>query len=153
MTRGIASGAGSGWRQRGVHPCRVTLPRMAMLLMLLLLTGIAHAQPADCVAYPVGPPVDIQLYVDLAGRSKAPVPGTVTAGIGLSQVPAFGTRCAPSPPSVGDVLLGTEEPQDLLSGDATADILEGPRPDENRRGEVVVGPAWAVPSDHDRGRP
>lgn len=117
---------------------------MALLLMLLL-AATAQAQPADCAAVPVGPPVDLELYVDVTGRAKAPVPGRITAGLGLTRVPALGSRCVGPPPPSGDVLLGTDEPQDLLRGTAPTDVLAGSRADDNRRGEVVIGPAEPVP--------
>ena len=93
------------------------------LLILLLLAAPALAQPADCKAVPVGPPMHVDLYVGLNGRAKTPVP--VTGGLGLTNLPSRGTRCPAPPPPTGDVLRGTPEPHDLLRGGAKGDILSG----------------------------
>lgn len=118
---------------------------MVVLLLLLLaahsLAHLALAQPADCPPVPVGPPVDVQIYVDLAGRTKLPVPGPVIGGLGLMQIPAYGSVCPPPPPPSGDVLRGSPAPHDLLTGDNPVDVLRGAP-----AREVVVGPARPVPS-------
>jgi hypothetical protein len=96
-----------------------------VLLLTLLLAAPAFAQPADCRAVPVGPPMNVDIYVGLPNRTTAPVPRPIVGGIGLTQLPSRGTRCPAPPPPRGDVLRGTTEPRDLLRGDAKGDILSG----------------------------
>jgi hypothetical protein len=114
------------------------------LLITLLLALPAFAQPADCPAIPVGPPIDLDIFVGLNGPTKAPIAGALR----LPQVPANGTICPPPPPPTGDVLRGAPAPHDLLRGDGTSDILRGLP--EN---DVTVGPARPVPSRPDPARP
>lgn len=120
-----------------------------LLLLLLLPAATAQAQPADCAAVPVGPPIDIELYVDATGRSNATAPGRITAGLGLTRLPAFGSRCAAPPPRGGDVLRGPDPAADLLRPDESMDLLAGP----GRAGEVVIGPARPVEPGQDPVRP
>jgi hypothetical protein len=88
-----------------------------MLLLALLLAAPALAQPADCPAMPVGPPVEMQVYLNPTYR-----PGIVT-GLALPPTPMFGTRCvAPVAPSA-DVLRGPPAPNGLLQGDGPRDVL------------------------------
>ncbi len=118
------------------------------LLIMLLLAAPALAQPADCPAIPVGPPMNVEIYAGLAGRTKAPVVGPVVGALGLTGLPAFGTLCVGPPPPAGDVLRGTPAPHDLLRGDATGDVLRG-----KPAAEVVVGTPRPVPSRPDVPRP
>jgi hypothetical protein len=92
--------------------------------------------------------MDVEIYVDLSGRVKVPVPGPVIAGLGLTGLPANGTRCLAPPPEAGDILRGPPAPGGLLRGDGPADILG-----DRRVPEVVVGPARAVSSRPDAVRP
>lgn len=105
---------------------------------MLLLAAPALAQPADCPSVPVGPPMDVEIYVGLTGPTQAPFP--ITGGFGLTHLPSRGTICPAPPPPSGDVLRGTPDPQDLLRGNGPADILSG-----RRTLEVLVGPAYPVP--------
>lgn len=118
------------------------------LLVLLLLAVPALAQPADCASVPVGPPMDLDLYVGLTGRTNVPVPGPIAGGLGLTRLPAFGSRCPAPPPPSGDVLRGAPAPRDLLRGNGAGDILDGAP-----AGEVVVGPGRPVPSVPDAAPP
>jgi hypothetical protein len=110
---------------------------MALLLMLLL-AGPALAQPADCPAIPVGPPVNIGIRADLGGQAnsdrtgcghaKSGKTGRVTVGVQLPGVPVFGTICAPPPPPPDqDSLHGPPAPAGLLRDDDTRDVLTGRR--------------------------
>ena len=105
-------------------------------LLILLLVAPALAQPADCPAVPVGPPMDVEIRVGVNKNTTAPA----TAKLGLTHLPAYGSLCEAAPPPTGDVLRGTPEPHDLLRGNATGDILSGAP-----AGEVVIGPARPVP--------
>lgn len=109
-----------------------------VLLFMLLLTAPALAQPADCPSVPVGPPMDVEIYVGLTGPAKPAAP--ITGGLGLTRLPSRGTICPAPPPPAGDVLRGTPDPQDLLRGNGPADLLSG-----RRTPEVLVGPAYPVP--------
>jgi hypothetical protein len=106
-----------------------------MFLLALMLAAPAMAQPADCAAVPVGPPVDLQVYMTPPGR-----PGIIT-GITLPPMPAFGSRCAAPDAPATDVLRGPPEPNGLLQGNGPRDVLHN-----RRTPEVVVGsPAPAEP--------
>lgn len=101
---------------------------MALLVMLLLAFPVL-AQPADCSAVPVGPPMDLDIYVDLTGKAKdpplVPGPGRIVGGVGLRGVPAFGTLCQSPPPPIRDVLHGSGAAGGLLGGDGPDDVLTG----------------------------
>ena len=101
---------------------------MALLVMLLLALPVL-AQPADCSAVPVGPPMDIDIYVDLTGKVKdptaVPAPGRIAGGVGLKGIPAFGTLCQAPPPPAQDVLHGAAVPGGLLGGNGLTDLLTG----------------------------
>jgi hypothetical protein len=98
---------------------------MFLLALLLAAPALAQpimaepilAQPADCPAVPVGPPVDLQIYVNPPGH-----PG-VLAGIALPPVPMFGTRCIAIQPPPTDVLRGPPAPNGLLQGNGPRDVL------------------------------
>lgn len=113
------------------------IPRIALLLAALAPTAIgavALAQPADCPARPVGPPMDLHLWVGNRGGTPAtaqgnhrPAPPEGGVGVTFRDVPSYGTACdAPPPPA--DVLHGTPgDPQGgLLRDRPPADILRGP---------------------------
>jgi hypothetical protein len=76
-------------------------------LVLLLIAAPALAQPADCPAQPVGPPMAIDAIV---GR------GPAFAAIGLDNVPSQGTICDPTTPLPTDILHGPPAPGGLLRG-------------------------------------
>ncbi|CAH2600941.1 conserved exported protein of unknown function [Rhodovastum atsumiense] len=100
-------------------------------LLLVLFSGPALAQPADCAAIPVGPPVSFDVYVE-APRRPGPYPSLPRTGVavGVTDVPAFGTRCVAPPVPPGDVLRGPPARGDLLRGGGPRDLLQGPvRPD------------------------
>ena len=114
-----------------------------MLTVMLLLAAPALAQPADCQAVPVGPPMAIGVVVGQAGGARPGQPNQggaapMAVGVGLMPVPSYGTLCASPapPPPAGDVLHGPPAPHGLLRGNGPADVLHN-RP----AGEVVVGPA------------
>ncbi len=92
--------------------------------------------------------MDVDIFVDLTGRTKAPGAGPVVGALGLKGLPAFGTLCAAPPPPTGDALHGPPAPHGLLRGDAAGDVLRGPP-----AGEVVVGPARPAPARPDVPRP
>jgi hypothetical protein len=96
-----------------------------VLLVMLLLAMPALAQPADCPAVPVGPPMDVEVRVDLGARTNIPAPNRATAKLVLQGLPSLGTLCQAPPPPSTDVLHGPPAPRGLLRGDGPADALHG----------------------------
>jgi hypothetical protein len=90
---------------------------LAHLFAALALVVPALAQPADCPAVPVGPPVDLRVFLTPPGR-----PGMV-AGVDLPPTPMFGTRCVATVPPSADVLRGPPAPNGLLQGNGPRDVL------------------------------
>lgn len=92
--------------------------------IVLACAAAAQAQPADCTAVPVGPPMRLAPQIGLEGRPGVPqgVRGRVT--IDLGEVPMFGTVCGAEPaPEPEDVLRGEPAPNGLLQGDGPRDVL------------------------------
>ncbi len=94
--------------------------------------------------------MNADIYVDLTRRAQPPGPGPVVGALGLTGLPTYGTVCQapPPPPPAGDALRGPADPQTILRGDGPADVLRGPA-----EGNIVVGPAYPVPSRSDATRP
>lgn len=78
-------------------------------LVMLLVAAPALAQPADCPAVPVGPPMALDVYVG-TGHPHAFV------GVGLANVPSQGTLCDAATPPPDDILHGPPAPGGLLRG-------------------------------------
>jgi hypothetical protein len=105
-----------------------------MFLLALLIAAPALAQPADCPSVPVGPPLDLQVYVAPPGRAA------VVAGVGLPPTPMFGTRCIATEPPPADILHGPPAPNGLLQGNGPRDVLH------NRyTPEVTIGAPLTAP--------
>jgi hypothetical protein len=103
-----------GWQTAGM-----------VLLVMLLLTVPALAQPADCPAVPVGPPMDVVVGVAPAGQAAKPGQVRIGGWLSLSGLPSLGTTCQAPPPPAVDVLHGPPAPHGLLRGDGPADVLHG----------------------------
>lgn len=97
---------------------------MALLVMLLLVVP-ALAQPADCAAVPVGPPVQVQVDANAPGQANRPNRARPTVWLDLGKQPSLGTLCQAPPPPAVDVLHGPPAPHGLLRGDGPADVLHG----------------------------
>jgi hypothetical protein len=104
------------------------------ILVAMLVSGAARAQPADCVPEP-GPTATIPLDLQLRGLPGVPHFLSGYLGADVPAAPPGGTVCgaAPLPPSSdvlagppGDVLAGP--PGDVLHGPRAGDLLRGPRP-------------------------
>ena len=84
-----------------------------MASLIFLLAAPALAQPADCEAIPLGPPMHVQVYVGATAPSIAQ-PGTATARVTLPALPSRGTLCVAPPPAATDILGGPPAPTGLL---------------------------------------
>jgi hypothetical protein len=107
-----------------------------MLLLSLLWSWPALAQPADCVARPNGPAVPLEAWVGMPKRARGAIQ------LDLGAVPANGTTCGDDAVLPIDVLHGAPTPHGLLRGDGPKDVLHD-RPD----GHVIVttvpnAPPW-----------
>jgi len=96
-----------------------------VLLVMLLVAVPALAQPADCAAVPVGPPMDVVVGVGPPGQASMPGQARVAGWLTLSGLPSLGTLCQAPPPPAVDVLHGPPAPHGLLRGDGPADVLHG----------------------------
>jgi len=110
------------------------------LLLCLLASSPALAQPADCVALPNGPALPLQARIGLDGQSGVPKGTKGSVKLGLGEVPANGTICADDADLPDDVLHGAPAPHGLLRGDGPADVLHD-RPE----GHVTVTPIETAP--------
>ena len=91
------------------------------LFVMLLLAVPALAQPADCPAQPVGPPMNIVVGVAPAGPATKPGQARIAGWLTLTGLPALGTLCQAPPPPAVDVLHGPPAPHGLLRGDGPPD--------------------------------
>jgi hypothetical protein len=110
------------------------------LLLCLLWSWPALAQPADCVAQPNGPALPLEAWIGLDGKPGVPKGTQGSVRLGLGEVPANGTTCGDDPDLPDDVLHGAPAPHGLLRGDGPADVLHN-RPE----GHVVVTPVPNAP--------
>jgi len=110
------------------------------LLLSLLWTWPALAQPADCVARPNGPALPLEARIGLDGQPGVPKGAHGSVKLGLGAVAANGTTCGDEADPPDDVLQGAPAPHGLLRGDGPKDVLHN-RP----TGHVVVTPMPSVP--------
>ena len=102
---------------------------------LVLCCGTAAAQPADCVAEPIGPSMPIDLWIGINGRPGLPSPASPPvphaaqtqaqnfAQLQLGAQPTQGTLCGDGQPLPSDVLHGNPAPRGLLQGNGPHDVL------------------------------
>jgi len=114
------------------------MPRI--LLLCLLSSWPALAQPADCVARPNGPALPLEAWIGLAGQPGAAKSTRGSVQIGLGTVPANGTTCGDDANLPDDVLHGAPAPHGLLRGDGPADTLH-----DVPTGHVTVTPVPNAP--------
>jgi hypothetical protein len=110
------------------------------LLLCLLLSSPALAQPADCAARPNGPALPLEARIDLGGQAGVPKGTQGSVKLGLGTVPANGTTCGDEPDAPDDVLHGAPAPHGLLRGDGPSDVLH-----DRPGGHVTVTPMSSVP--------
>ena len=110
------------------------------MLLLLLWSVPAIAQPADCAAEPVGPEMRLKPRIALNGQPgmRAGMAGDIP--IDLGTAPMFGTLCrAAREPGPEDILRGAPAPNGLLQGNGPRDVLH------NRwQGNVTVQPPGQI---------
>ena len=110
------------------------------LLLALLWSWPALAQPADCVARPNGPALPLDVRVGLGGRPSVSKNMQGSLRLGLGEVPANGTTCGEEADLPDDVLHGAPAPHGLLRGDGPADVLH-----DRPQGHVTVTPVPTAP--------
>ena len=86
--------------------------RIVCILLLLAVTRIAAAQPADCPVAPAPIPL-MPMAIDLAGRPGVPA-GVTGQGLVGAPMASPGIACRDARPPPADALRG--EPGDLLLG-------------------------------------
>jgi hypothetical protein len=103
-----------------------------VFLLAMLMAAPVLAQPADCPAVPMGPPMDMVLYG--AQRQPQTAGGTPRTGaiLHLGSVPSLGTLCSAPPPAAADVLHGPPSPHGLLSGDGDPTAILHGQPEAPR---------------------
>ena len=90
---------------------------MRWLILLPLWSMPAAAQPADCIAVPIGPGMAVVARPDLPGGRHG------TARIDLGEQPIVGTRCRDMTPPPEDILRGAPVSGGLLPGGGKQDLL------------------------------
>jgi hypothetical protein len=93
------------------------------LLLCLLLSSPALAQPADCEARPNGPALPLEARIGLDGQPGVPKGTQGSIKLGLGALPANGTICGDEADPPDDVLHGAPAPHGLLRGDGPSDVL------------------------------
>jgi len=92
---------------------------MRSLVLLLLSLSAAAAQPADCTPQPVPQSQQMPLSLAIPLKGQPGVPKAASGGyvgLGLGNVPAYGTVCGAAEPALPRDVLGGQPSDDLLSG-------------------------------------
>ena len=111
-------------------------PSMRSVAFMMIVVGVARgacAQPADCVAEPIGPAMPMEVWSGIDGRPGLPKPSAPAgspptaarnvARLDLAAEPMFGTVCDDQRRPPADVLHGDPAPRGLLQGDGPHDPL------------------------------